>query len=127
MNETGVRAYYTNSRKYSEMVLNQAFKTAGEEFEVIVNNTKDIIVPYNEEATELINILNGASSLEDIKSALKKVQAYTVNLYQQDFERLNAMQCIKPLLNYGIYALADGFYSKETGITLDKDMDFLSV
>lgn len=126
LNETGVRAYYTNSRKYPEMILNQAFKTAGEEFEVIVNNTKDIIVPYNEEAVELINILNGNSSMEEIKNALKRVQPYTINLYQQDFERLCAMQCIKPLFNCGINALADGFYSKETGVTLDKDMDFLS-
>jgi CRISPR-associated endonuclease/helicase Cas3 len=127
MNEIGLRAYYTNSRIHPEMILNQAFKTAGEEFEVIVNNTKDIIVPYNEEAAELINILNGDSSLEEIKNALKKVQAYTINIFQQDFDTLSAMQCIKPLLNFGIYALADGFYSNETGITLDKNMEFLSI
>lgn len=123
LNETGVKAYYTNSRKYPEMILNQAFKTAGEEFEVIVNNTKDIIVPYNKEAAELINILNGNSSMEEIKKALKRVQAYTINLYQQDFDRLCATKCIKQLSNCGIYALADGFYSKEIGITLDNKLD----
>lgn len=126
-NETGIKAYYTNSRKYPKMILNQAFKTAGEEFEVIVNNTKDIIVPYNEEAVELINILNGNSSMEEVKSAIKRVQNYTINIFQQDYEQLCTMQCIKPLLNYGIYALAEGFYSKETGITLDKDMNFLLI
>ena len=126
-NTSGVRAYKTNNQEYPQMLLNQAFKTAGEEFEVIVNQAQSVIVPYNEEAKQLIAILEGNSEMDAIKMALRKVQVYTVNLYQNEFIILDKLGGITALKNVNIFVLTEGFYSNETGITKDTNLDFLLI
>lgn len=97
----------------------QAFKTAGELFKVIDENTRDIIVPYNDEAEEIILRLSSDISAESAARLLRKAQKYTVAIYPSFFGKLLENNGIYPL-NYGeIYALDKSRFSDDLGISSD--------
>ncbi|MBP3273309.1 MAG: CRISPR-associated helicase Cas3', partial [Ruminococcus sp.] len=52
---------YDVSPKTSSQFESQAFKTAGKLFKVIDENTRDVIVPYNDEAEEIISRLENSN------------------------------------------------------------------
>lgn len=60
----------------------QAFRTAGELFEVIDSDTLDVIVPYNEEAKNLMKKLESGANMGEAVDVLRKVQKYTVTVYR---------------------------------------------
>ncbi len=102
----------------------QAFKTAGEKFNVIDSCTEEVIVPYNDEAKNLILDLNSDISFEEMKKKLKKAQKYTLSLYSNQINGLKKESCIE-YLKCGVMALKDGYYDSD-GIGLDikgKDPD----
>lgn len=106
---------YNRSGKPKEIQYScQAFSTAGELFEVIDNKTQDIVVPYNDEAKELIAKLD----MCDIPSGdlLRKAQKYTVGLYKTDaLEERNAIRKLKS----GVLALEERFYDEDCGVTTE--------
>ncbi|MGB4660998.1 MAG: CRISPR-associated helicase Cas3' [Mobilitalea sp.] len=127
LNETGMKAYYTDMQVYPPMILHQAYKTAGDQFEVIVNHTYSLIVPYDSAAREFIAILEGNYNFDEVKQALRKIQVYTVNIYSYELEQLLKSGGVKVLKNADIYVLVEGFYSTETGVTMNANIDFLSI
>lgn len=94
----------------------QAFKTAGKLFKVIDEDTRDIIVPYNKEAEEIILQLNSAISSDTAARLLRKAQKYTVSVYPSFFKKMlenNKMF----MLNYGeICALNKSCFDNDLGI-----------
>ena len=71
--------------------LNQAFKTAGEAFEVFDENTVEIIVPYNAQADALIADLFSQKAAFDfgfLKSCIEKARPYTVHLFRYQYQKL---------------------------------------
>jgi len=127
MNETGISAYYTNQQEMPKLLMNQAFKTAGNDFEVIINHSTGVVVPYNEEAKELISKLNSRTPLEDMKKTLKLIQRYTVNLFQHEVKKLDKVGGIYRIEDLDIFVLVDGFYSEKVGVTLEANMEFMSI
>ncbi|MEG6520978.1 CRISPR-associated helicase Cas3' [Desulfotomaculum sp. 1211_IL3151] len=118
-----------NSRKGSpsDLMLKQAFKTAGEEFQAIDENTTGILVPYKE-GKDLITSINGTCTLGELKGYLKKAQHYSVNLYETDRRRLEKMGALVWLKDKTILALREEFYDEEVGISFDKKtMDFCGI
>ncbi len=102
-------------------VLNQAFKSAGEQFKVIDAPTEGVIVPYKGfgktvgEAQRLIGLLAAVSHLKEERVLLKKAQRYSVNIFPYIRKRLDeerALIEIKP----GIWVLDEQYYSADAGV-----------
>lgn len=74
--------------KVSERVGKHMFKSAGSIFKVIDNDTEDVIVPYNEEAEEIILALNSDISLSEAIESCRKAQKYIISLYSQQISKL---------------------------------------
>lgn len=96
----------------------QAFKTAGDVFGVIENNTDDMIVPYNEEAKEIIQKLNSAIPPNEILSVLRVAQKYTVSVYPNMKKALCEAGAVEHLA-CGALAISHGFYDDSLGITAE--------
>ena len=96
----------------------QAFRTAGTLFEVISNQTTDVIVPYNEEAERIISELNSDVTPNRALELLRKAQAYTVSLYDGEQRKLAESSAVYALKNGGA-ALERGYYDEECGVTLE--------
>jgi len=110
-----------NSRNgyQSKLMLKQAFKTAGNEFQAIDENTTGVIVPYGEGKT-LITLINGTCSLSELKQYLKRAQQFSVNLFETDKRKLEDMGGFIGLKNNSILALKEEFYNDDVGVTFDK-------
>lgn len=102
----------------------QAFKKAGRLFEVIDSNTKAVIVPYNDEAKEIINALGSEYNQKEIVKLLRKAQKYSVNIYSGTQRKLESeaalydMQCgnnDKCIVT----VLKKEFYDDDFGITTE--------
>lgn len=103
-------------REY-DMLL-QAFKTAGTLFEVIDENTRSIIVPYNKAAVEIIDRLNSDISPDEKAKLLRKAQKYTVSVYAGAEQKLIDSSAIHPSIS-GAISLDKRYYSSEYGITTE--------
>ncbi|MCM1023036.1 MAG: CRISPR-associated helicase Cas3' [Prevotella sp.] len=94
----------------------QAFATAGKLFQVIDENTRDIIVPYNDEAREIILDLNSDISPDKAVRLLRKAQKYSVGIYPSAFDGMLEKGQICPLKYGGVFALDKSCFSEELGI-----------
>lgn len=94
----------------------QAFKQAGDEFEVINHATIGVIVPYKE-GKNIINSLNSELDTEQINLILRKAQPYTVNTYESALRKLEEEGAIAKLYSCDGYYIVDGYYDEVYGIT----------
>lgn len=97
----------------------EVFKTAGEQFSVIGNETIGVIVPYNDEAKELISQLENPDDFEKCRKAIRMAQKYSVGVYDNMLNKL-LQQNIVRLSKSGCYILDGRYYSQEYGLTFDK-------
>jgi CRISPR-associated endonuclease/helicase Cas3 len=67
------------------------FKTAAENFKLIENNTVAVIIPYDDKAKQLIETLKYTPYPA---SVLRKLQIYTVNIYEREFMDLQSQGVI---------------------------------
>ncbi len=101
--------------------LKQAFKTANEEFKVFDENTTDVIVPYNEEAENIINDLCSAKAKFDysfMKKRIKDAQKYTIQIYEYQKKALGNMLFSDDGGHF--LALQSQNYNNETGFEIDR-------
>jgi CRISPR-associated endonuclease/helicase Cas3 len=91
------------------------FRTAAEKFKIIEDNTVAVIIPYNDEATKWVEELRYTSYPA---LTLRKLQGYTVNIYEQEFQALNAKGVIEMAAD--TYAVLNkmSYYNAHTGIVL---------
>jgi CRISPR-associated endonuclease/helicase Cas3 len=92
------------------------FAKAAQAFQVIEDPTETVIIPFNEEAKHLIEELKYAQYPSSI---LRKLQPYTVSIYQGEFEALSSKGVILTIAEE--YAVLnpehfDEYYSPDTGI-----------
>lgn len=124
VNTEGVNAFNERNGFNSNLMLRQAFKTAGNCFNVIDQSTTGVIVPY-EKGRAIITLINGQCSLYELKLYLRKAQQYSVNLYDEDKKKLEDLGGIIELNNGGVLALREEFYTNDVGIILEnKPMKF---
>jgi CRISPR-associated endonuclease/helicase Cas3 len=97
----------------------QSFATAEQYFNVIDSPTTSVLVPYNEEARELMLDLNGELDLGQLGSLLKKAQQFVINIYSHELKELDKSGDIYPLMNGNIFALREVAYSRKFGLELD--------
>lgn len=111
---------------YNDANLNhaQAFKTAGDCFDVIDAETIGILVPYNEEAEKMINALESDIEPNKAMEIMRHSQKYTVSVYKSMFKLLNENGALIKMDRMNI--LRKENYNSELGIILeDTVMDFL--
>lgn len=105
-------------RKSSDKFLSQAFKTAGQLFQVIDNHAKSVIVPYNQKAVSIIDKLNRDLPPDERARLLRKAQKYTVSVYAGTEHSLNDSGALNTN-SMGITFLNKRFYSSNIGITTE--------
>lgn len=101
------------------LVLRQSFRTAGQYFYVIPDDTKSVLVPWGGGAA-LIAALNGEHDMREEIRLLRRAQAYSVNVYDNMYRRLKNAGAISLIGNSGVCALAEGFYSDAGGVSAEQ-------
>lgn len=95
----------------------QAFRTAGKKFQVIAEQTTDILVPYGK-GNDLILDLNGEFYENEYLKLLRKAQPYSVSVYSGTLKALEAKEALTQLKS-DVLALKPGYYSSEQGVCVD--------
>ena len=109
------------------LLLKQAFKTAGDVFEVIPEDGKvDVVVRYDEKAEKQIAILEDEyATLAEHKKALRRLQPYTVGISEQFRQKLG--NAITSVCGGTVYVLSQNYYSRETGVSEEPlGMEFIN-
>lgn len=98
----------------------QSFDTAGSLFEVFDSNQKSIIVPYNDEAKDIIALLRSESVRNDLTildKVLKKAKDYTVSIFEYSFTTLLKSDAIMQIEELGVFCLKDEYYDDNIGVS----------
>ncbi len=95
--------------------VNFDFKTAAQEFKLIENNTKPVIIQYDNQVKDILKELR--NSIFPTKYS-RQLQVYTVNIYEQEFEALQGKGVID--FYHDTYAVLkdENYYSAETGLLI---------
>ncbi len=96
--------------------LRQSFRTAGRAFQVIDQRTKSVLVPYGR-GTELIQKLADSHTMQEEIACLKEAQQYSVNLFDQVFDRLAREGALLSLGETGVVALRAEYYDAAAGVS----------
>lgn len=102
--------------------LNQAFKTAGERFEVFDEATTEVIVPYNAKAEEIIADLFSKRAEYDsgfLKACIEKAKPYTVRIFEYQNKKLREYGMLSPEEQSHFTVLNAQCYHPETGLVLE--------
>lgn len=127
-NELGIRQYERQHRGAKpKKPLNQAFRTAGEEFEVIPEDEKvSVIVPYDRKAEEELEKLSSeCTDISEKKSALRKLQRYTVGISPYLRNELN--RAVDGESCPGVLVLNMDYYDRKTGVLENPKIRFLNM
>jgi CRISPR-associated endonuclease/helicase Cas3 len=117
-NQDYYKAFFNKNNKKFPLISRQSFATAEQFFQVIDNHTTSILVPYNEEAKQIITELNGDLSIKDLGNLLKGAQQYVINIYDHELKQLDKEGNIDLLLSGNIYALKELAYSDGMGLDI---------
>lgn len=111
-------------------LLTQAFKTAGDHFKVIEDDTVAVIVPYGA-GDDLIAQLGSREAANDTRSCfqlLRNAGAFSVSLYENKLKKLVERGGLYPvneqLFGNAVLALRPEFYSPEMGLNIEGDRNF---
>ena len=113
---------------FPRLPLNQAFKTAGEAFEVIPDDEKiSVVVPYDETANRFIARLECPDlTISEQKIILRRLEPYTVGISKYIRDQLN--NAVYSIGNMRIFILSMDYYDKKTGVLetpVNRFLDFL--
>jgi CRISPR-associated endonuclease/helicase Cas3 len=130
-NALAVREYERINNASPPFFLRQSFANAGRSFEIIDAPTEGVIVPYNQEARDIIGSLCGEQWVLTVtRNLLKRAQRYSVNIFASDKAKLISQNAILETHHKSeIYYLKDQYYTKTYGITMDGtgSLAFLSI
>ena len=106
-NEKVISSVDSITGKNVNKIMNQSFKTAGDEFKAIEEYGVNVVVPYKKGEQLIKTICSDVSQIVP-KDMLRELQKYSVNLSEKLCEDL----CVE---RNGIYILKDGYYNSEFG------------
>lgn len=104
--------------------MNQAFKTAGNVFEVFDESNYDAVVPYGKGA-ELIDELEQERfpTIAYLKDWMQRAKPYTVSLYHYQVKQLHGhLREIN-----GVLVLTKDAYDDHLGVVITNELAFLEV
>jgi len=101
-------------------MLRHSFKTAAQHFKTIDAPTQAVIVPWSEGAA-LITELCGLSRYETARyrDCLKRAQKFSVNVFPNDWRKLQQQQAIYPIGEEAVFCLDKRYYSDEFGLATE--------
>lgn len=115
LDRKGILDYFEERGNFLEF----DFQTAAREFKLIESNTYPIVIPYNEEAERLINI---ARFSKYPLSIARKLQQFTVSVYEYEYKELCKNSAIKMINdNFIVLDNVKKNYDKNTCLILPKD------
>jgi CRISPR-associated endonuclease/helicase Cas3 len=92
------------------------FAKAAERFKLIDNGTRPVIIPYDDTARTLLQELQ--TTFTPFQT-IRKLQSYTVNIFQPEFQALENAGAILPYADtYAVLNQTYGRYDPHTGLTL---------
>ncbi|MCL2159850.1 MAG: CRISPR-associated helicase Cas3' [Oscillospiraceae bacterium] len=94
--------------------LKMNFETVAKKFKLIEDNTCGIAVKCDAQSTELVDKLWKG---EDIKNTARKLQGYSVSVYQNEFQRL-VLEGAVEIVNGVNVLMTEKYYSEEFGLDL---------
>ena len=98
----------------------QSFDTAGSLFSVFDNSQKTVIVPYNDEAKDIIAELQSDSIRGDLAlqdKLIKKAKDYSVSIFSFSFDTLAKSGAILEIEELGVSCLKEEYYDDFTGVS----------
>lgn len=104
--------------------LRQAFRTAGEWFEVFDSANESVLVPYGrgKELIEQLESTRASYDFEYTQGLLQAAKDYAVALPVNQISRMAEQEMIFTLLDGSLYALNDDYYHKQLGIREGNDL-----
>lgn len=117
---SGNEQYRKGTAKY---LLNQAFKTAGNLFQPLDQNTVSLVVPFGE-GKEIISELCSEEIKYDLKNArsiLQKAKRFCVSVMINQIKDLVQRNLIYSIYDNSVYALREEYYDENTGFIVRKE------
>lgn len=114
-------AYKQAKRELLPLCIVNSYKTAAENFYVIDDLTKSVMVPFGDAGKDMIAQLNGNETIEDLTVLLRKAQQYSINLFDWELRQLAKNDGLVSLLDGKVLALKESAYSEEYGLELEND------
>ena len=110
-------------RKQHAYFMRQSFKIAGTFFSVFDTDTTDAIVPYKEgkEIIQALLSMDISAHMEEAQQLIHRAKQFTISLYQYEADQLSKKGALISLAGRTAFALADGFYSEDTGLVLNPE------
>lgn len=100
----------------------QSFRTVGDSFHVIAQDGHDVVVPYAQ-SLNLLSELSRGNWNTRIRT-LRKLQEYTVSLFDHDFKKLSEIGAISLADDdFGVYALDMSHYDEQYGVVVDSGQE----
>lgn len=103
--------------------LKQSFMTAAKQFKAIEAPIHSVIVPFNQEAKNIISnlcLLDKRFDAAHYRSLLKAAQKYSVNLFPNVWQKLTDQQAVYPIAqDEAVFYLSEEFYSQDFGLSLE--------
>ena len=120
-----------NSEDADKYCLRQAFKIAGQNFDVFDSFTTSVIVPY-EDGKELIADLCSEKAQKNLSfriEIVEKIKEYSLSIYNWQKDKLINDGAVKPILDNSILVLQEEYYDKNLGLVTNKtiEQEFLEV
>lgn len=114
---------YTERPNYQgKYFLKQAFQTAGKLFEVFDEQTSELIVPYNQEAEEIIADLFSKKATYDysfIKACIERAKPYTIQVFESQYKKLAEYGMLSSRGDERFIALHKRCYHDDVGLVSD--------
>lgn len=125
-NTIGINLHTGKYNQGIKLPLNQAFKTAGNQFEVISEQGKiSVVIAYNQTVRDMIKELeNIRLPLLRQKQYLRKLQRYTVGISENMKQKLE--YAITELGETGILILNMDYYDDNVGVVTEWNGKFLN-
>lgn len=114
-NRTGTAQYRRTKGRECWQKMKQAFRTAGDRFEVIPEDGGfDVIVEYGGEPLILLKNLENETDPKEKKRVLKQLQRYTVSISEGMLKTLGG--AVHPMCQGMVFLLEKRYYCEETGV-----------
>lgn len=89
------------------------FATIGQAFQFIDNATISVVVPYNEDA---LNLMAEAETHPYPASMVRRLQPYTIQIYNYEFEALRKQKAIRIVDDFLFFVTDKSFYDQQFGL-----------
>ena len=107
-----------------EFAMWQAYKTAGDQFEVFDDSQRTVVIPYNDEAKRIISELSGNKAKNDIyycKAQLNLLKQYTVQLFNYEYSKFVELETVRSECEGAVSIFDECCYDKNIGIIVPEE------